>query len=138
MLHDGVVLLFFLDKFQLEGGGDIMSRNRSRKKTKKPVQGAPGSCKKVYGEERQEILEQTGIPSVYFDKAVVKRDKDGQLHIYYGGIGPKSYHFHGHMKLDKNGKICFHRLPFAKHYEVEVYSDGKLKRGRKFKRRFYY
>lgn len=115
-----------------------MSKKGSRKKTNACAQGEPYSSRKIYGKERREILERTDIPAAYYKNAVVKRDDHGQLHIYYGGIGAKSYHFHGHMIMNKNGEVRYHRLPFARHGEGDIYSDGKIKRGRKFKRRFCY
>lgn len=94
--------------------------------------------RKIRGAEKRAILEQTVIPKAYHKKAVVKKDDEGQLHIYYGGIGERYWHFHGHMIIGTDGKMRYHRLPFAKHNDAEHYSDGVIQRGRKPKRHFCY
>lgn len=97
-------------------------------------------CKhrKIGGVERRAILEQTNIPEAYHKKAVVKKGDNGEIHIYYGGIGAGDYYFHGHMVIGNDGKMCYHRLPFSKYSRAEHYVDGIVQRDRKFKRRFYY
>ena len=114
--------------------------NNGRKKANTPTAQAKSSqnSKKICGRRRREILEQTSISAVYHKDAVVKKDDDGLLHIYYGGLGAKQYHFHGHMILNADGSVRYHRLPFAKHCEAERYSDGIVQRGRNFKRHFCY
>lgn len=112
---------------------------RSRKKTEEiAAENAQVVHRKIYGAKRRAILEQVDIPRAYYKDAVVKRSDDGEIHIYYGGIGSGRYHFHGHAIIAKDGNVRYHRLPFSKYSKAERYSNGQVQRGRKFKRKFCY
>ena len=115
-----------------------MSKKGRKKTSSLGKESAAIKHRKIYGAERQAILERTNISPAYHKKAVVKKDDDGLIHIYYGGLGTGQWHFHGHMIIGLDGKVSYHRLPFAKHWEAERYSDGVIQRGRKFKRHFCY
>jgi len=112
---------------------------KGRKKTSNQINENPSQIhRKIGGAQRRAILEQTGIPSAYHKKAVVKKSDQGEIHVYYGGIGTGQYHFHGHIIIAADGQIRYHRLPFSKYGEAERYSDGIVQRGKKFKRHFCY
>jgi len=66
-------------------------------------------------DEKRSIAERAGVPYQYRDKVYTKKDADGTIQIYFGGIGEPNGPGHGHYSMDRSGKVTYKRDPFDPH-----------------------
>ena len=68
------------------------------------------------------LMDQAGIPFYYRKDCKIKKDADGSVNFYFGGIGEKDGFGHGHVSMDSGGKVTYNRDVFDKHGK-ENYTD---------------
>lgn len=64
---------------------------------------------------RRALAAKAGIPYQYRDDVYVSEDADGNVNIYFGGIGEPAGFGHGHYVMDKNGSLNYKRDPLDQH-----------------------
>jgi len=67
----------------------------------------------IKGDERSEILRMVNIPKRYKRTAIVRRNNDGTINVYYGCINVGDNH--GHVVINAEGAMIYHRPPFGRH-----------------------
>jgi hypothetical protein len=78
--------------------------------------------------DKRSIAERAGVPYVYRDKVYTKKDPDGTIQIYFGGVGEPNGPGHGHYTMDPSGKVTYKREPFDPHGEQNFVRDPDLER----------
>lgn len=66
-------------------------------------------------DDKRSIAERAGIPYAHRDKFYIKKDSDGTVQIYFGGVGEPNGLGHGHYTMDSSGKVIYKREPFDPH-----------------------
>lgn len=75
----------------------------------------------------RELARKAGVPSQYLDNVLVKRDTDGTVNIYYGGLDTPDGLGHGHCSIDSSGKVTYDRAPGEAH-GAQNYKDSSHKK----------
>lgn len=74
---------------------------------------------KAKKKERQQsdwdLMERAKIPYSYRTDCKVRRESDGTVNFYFGGIGGKDGYGHAHVSMDKKGEITYNRKVFEDH-----------------------
>ncbi len=65
-------------------------------------------------ESDRKLAEQAGVPYQYLDDVKVKQDITGTVNFYFGGIGDDGL-WHGHISMDRSGKVTYRRMPMEDH-----------------------
>lgn len=63
----------------------------------------------------REFMDRANIPYFYRDRCKVKREPDGTVNFYFGGIGDSDGYGHAHVSMDRNGNITYNRDVFDAH-----------------------
>ena len=66
-------------------------------------------------DDKRALAQQAGVPSQYWDDVWVSTDEDGNVNIYFGGIGEPAGDGHGHYAMDASGCVTYRRDPFDLH-----------------------
>lgn len=72
--------------------------------------------------ENERLMDKAGIPFYYRERCKVRREADGTVNFYFGGIGENDGLGHGHVSMDGSGKVTYNRDVFDKHGK-ENYTD---------------
>lgn len=73
----------------------------------------------------RDLAEKAGVPIQYLNEIKVKREIDGTVNIYFGGIDDKDGLWHGHISTDSFGTVTYKRLPMEEHGKQNyVLPDG--------------
>lgn len=65
--------------------------------------------------DKRFFAEKAGVPMQYRNKVYVSKDADGNVNLYFGGVGKPNGPGHGHYVMDKSGKVTYKRDPFDPH-----------------------
>lgn len=63
----------------------------------------------------KDLMNRANIPYYYRDKCKVKREPDGTVNFYFGGIGDSDGYGHAHVSMDGSGNITYNRDVFDAH-----------------------
>lgn len=63
----------------------------------------------------RDLAQKAGVPYRYLNEVKVRRESDGSVNFYFGGIGEKDGLWHGHIATDRYGKVTYTRLPMESH-----------------------
>lgn len=66
-------------------------------------------------DDKRSLAQQAGVPSQYWDEVWVSIDADGNVNLYFGGIGEPAGDGHGHYAMDASGHVTYRRDPFDPH-----------------------
>lgn len=66
-------------------------------------------------DDRRSIAERAGVPYQYRNDTWISKDSDGNINIYFGGIGKPNGPGHGHYTLNRDGKVTYKREPYDPH-----------------------
>ncbi len=59
--------------------------------------------------DKRSLAQQAGVPSQYLDDVWVSIDADGNVNIYFGGVGEPVGDGHGHYAMDPSGQVTYRR-----------------------------
>ena len=65
--------------------------------------------------EKKSIAEKAGVPLEYRDDVWISKESDGNINIYFGGVGKPDGPGHGHYVMDQHGTVTYRRKPFDPH-----------------------
>jgi uncharacterized coiled-coil DUF342 family protein len=77
-------------------------------------------------DDKRSIAERAGVPYAYRDKCYVKKESNGTVQIYFGGVGEPNGPGHGHYTMDSSGKVTYKRDPFDPHGDQNFVRDAEL------------
>ena len=60
-------------------------------------------------EDKKSIAEKTGVPFQYRDNVWISKESDGNINIYFGGVGKPDDPGHGHYVMDQKGNVTYRR-----------------------------
>ena len=96
--------------------------------------------KRIRQQDKESLAANAGIPRQYWKDLVVRKDKSGNINIYFGGSGSGDGSGHGHVSLNSSGAVTYTRMPFEPHgaqnfadygqrpiYDTEAFEDGIYK-----------
>ena len=66
-------------------------------------------------EDKKSIAEKAGVPFQYRDNVWISKESDGNINIYFGGVGKPDGPGHGHYVMDQHGTVTYRREPFDPH-----------------------
>lgn len=66
-------------------------------------------------DDKSSIAREAGVPYQYQDDVWVSTDSDGNINIYFGGVGEPNGPGHGHYVMDSSGEVTYKRDPFDPH-----------------------
>lgn len=66
-------------------------------------------------DDNRRLAERAGVPYQYLENVKVRRDSDGTINFYFGGIGDADGQWHGHIATDSFGKVIYRRMPQEDH-----------------------
>ena len=66
-------------------------------------------------ENKKSIAAKAGVPFQYRDNVWISKESDGNINIYFGGVGKPDGPGHGHYVMDQNGNVTYRRKPFDPH-----------------------
>ena len=66
-------------------------------------------------EDKRAIANRAGVPYKYLDNVWISRDSNGNINIYFGGVGKPNGPGHGHYVLDAGDNVIYSRDPFDPH-----------------------
>lgn len=66
-------------------------------------------------DDKKSIAEKAGVPYAYRDDVYTSKDPNGNINIYFGGVGEPNGPGHGHYVLDDRGRVIYERDPFDPH-----------------------
>ncbi len=66
-------------------------------------------------DDKRSLAQQAGVPSQYWDDVWVSIDEDGNVNIYFGGLGEPVGDGHGHYAMDASGHVTYRRDPGLAH-----------------------
>lgn len=66
-------------------------------------------------DDKRLLAQQAGVPSQYWDDVWVSIDSDGNVNIYFGGVGEPVGEGHGHYAIDRFGNVTYARDPGDDH-----------------------
>ena len=66
-------------------------------------------------EDKRAIANRAGVPYKYLDNVWISRDSNGNINIYFGGVGKPNGPGHGHYVLDSSGNVTYARDTFDPH-----------------------
>lgn len=66
-------------------------------------------------EGKKSIAAKAGVPYQYRDDVWISTDSNGNINIYFGGVGEPNGPGHGHYVMDRNGNVTYKRDPFDPH-----------------------
>jgi hypothetical protein len=85
----------------------------------KQAQIALGHCstmvKNKERRKREYLLNLAGIEGIEREDAVIREDADGTQHIYSGGLDGAFGYGHGHVVIDRYGRVVYRRGAFEEH-----------------------
>lgn len=64
------------------------------------------------------------MPYAYRDNVYTSKDSNGNINIYFGGVGEPNGPGHGHYVLDSHGKVTYKRDPFDPHGSQNFTEDS--------------
>lgn len=73
------------------------------------------STSRKRSESKKSIAARAGVPFQYRDNVWISKESDGNINIYFGGIGKPDGPGHGHYVMDQNGNVTYRRDPFDPH-----------------------
>lgn len=73
------------------------------------------SEKKRRQDSDKNLMERANIPYYYRNRCKVKREPDGTVNFYFGGIGNSDGYGHAHVSMDSSGNITYNRDVFDTH-----------------------
>jgi chromosome segregation ATPase len=79
--------------------------------------------------DKRALAQQAGVPSQYWDDVWVSVDGDGNVNIYFGGIGEPVGDGHGHYAMDASGHVTYRRNVGEPH-GAQNYTDYEERQGR--------
>ena len=60
-------------------------------------------------EDKKSIAAKAGVPFQYRDNVWISKESDGNINIYFGGVGKPDGPGHGHYVMDQNGNVTYRR-----------------------------
>ena len=66
-------------------------------------------------EDKKSIAAKAGVPFQYRDNVWISKESDGNINIYFGGVGKPDGPGHGHYVMDQHGTVTYRREPFDPH-----------------------
>ena len=66
-------------------------------------------------DDKKSIAEKAGVPYAYRDNVHTSKDSNGNINIYFGGVGEPNGPGHGHYVMDSRGNLTYKRDPFDPH-----------------------
>ena len=66
-------------------------------------------------EKKRSLAEKAGVPFQYRDKVWTSKGANGNINLYFGGVGDPNGPGHGHYVLDRTGSVTYKRDPFDPH-----------------------
>ncbi len=73
------------------------------------------SEKKRHRDSDKDLMNRANIPYYYRNRCKVKREPDGTVNFYFGGIGDSDGFGHAHISMDSSGNITYNRDVFDAH-----------------------
>lgn len=61
------------------------------------------------------LAEKAGVPLQYLDEVKIKREVNGTVNFYFGGLDKKDGNWHGHISTDSLGNVTYKRFPMEEH-----------------------
>lgn len=65
--------------------------------------------------EDDRLMDQAQIPFFYRRDCKVRREADGAVNFYFGGVGASDGIGHGHVSMDGSGRVMYNRDVFERH-----------------------
>lgn len=75
--------------------------------------------------DKRSIAERAGVPYAYRDQVYTSKDANGNIQIYFGGVGKPNGPGHGHYTMNSSGKVTYKREPFDPHGKENFEGPGK-------------
>lgn len=66
-------------------------------------------------DDKRSLAQRAGIPFQYLDDVYVSIDTEGNVNIYFGGLGSPEGPGHGHYVMDRDGNLVYARDPLSDH-----------------------
>lgn len=60
-------------------------------------------------------MDRAGIPYIYRDNCKIRREADGTVNFYFGGLGGNDGLGHAHVSMDETGHVTYNRGVFDAH-----------------------
>lgn len=65
--------------------------------------------------DNRSLATRAGVPYQYLDDMKLSTDSEGNINIYFGGVGTPDGPGHGHYVVSRNGEVTYSRNPFDPH-----------------------
>lgn len=66
-------------------------------------------------EDKKSIAAKARVPLQYRDNVWISTEPNGNVNIYFGGVGKPDGPGHGHYVMNRNGTVTYRRDPFKSH-----------------------
>lgn len=66
-------------------------------------------------DDKRVLAEKAGVPHQYCDNVWISNDSNGNINIYFGGVGEPNGPGHGHYVMDRSGNVTYKRDAFDPH-----------------------
>ena len=73
------------------------------------------SASRKRSEDKKSIAAKARVPLQYRDNVWISTEPNGNVNIYFGGVGKPDGPGHGHYVMNRNGTVTYRRDPFEPH-----------------------